>query len=79
MPLGSVALIPKCAECEAVWRPVDEERRRAYLGGDDLDEPGELAFYCPECAVVSRRHWIVVTPASEKTVHSPPVPSNLGS
>jgi hypothetical protein len=20
------------------------------LGGDDLDEPPELAFYCPQCA-----------------------------
>jgi hypothetical protein len=44
----SVALIPKCAECDAAWLPADEERWRAYLGGD---EPAELAFYCPECAV----------------------------
>jgi hypothetical protein len=21
-----------------------------YHGGDDLDEPAELVFYCPECA-----------------------------
>lgn len=45
-----VALIPECAECEARWLAADEERWRAYLGSDDLDEPGELAFYCPDCA-----------------------------
>lgn len=39
-----VALIPRCAECEAVWLPADEERWRAFLGSDDLDEPGELFF-----------------------------------
>lgn len=43
-------LIPTCAECEAVWRPADEERWRAYLGGDDLEEPAEVVFYCPDCA-----------------------------
>jgi len=32
-----------------VWLPEDEERRRAYHGGDDLDEPAEVVFYCPEC------------------------------
>jgi hypothetical protein len=47
MPLEKVALIPKCAECQAVWLPADEERWRAYLTDD---EPPELAFYCPECA-----------------------------
>jgi hypothetical protein len=35
--LESVALIPKCAECEAVWLPTDEERWHACLAGDDLD------------------------------------------
>jgi hypothetical protein len=25
-----------------VWLPEDEERWRAYHGGDDLDEPAEL-------------------------------------
>jgi hypothetical protein len=30
--------------------PADEERWRAYLGGDDLDAPAELIFYCPDCA-----------------------------
>lgn len=47
MPLEKVALIPKCAECQAVWLPADQERWRAYLTDD---EPPELAFYCPECA-----------------------------
>jgi hypothetical protein len=23
---------------------------RGYLGGDGLDEPGDLVFYCPDCA-----------------------------
>jgi nucleoside-diphosphate-sugar epimerase len=45
-----VALIPQCAECEAVWLPADEEPWRAYLGGDDLDEPAEVVLNCPECA-----------------------------
>jgi hypothetical protein len=45
-----VALIPECAECDARWLPADEARWRGYLGGDDLDEPAELVFYCPECA-----------------------------
>ena len=51
MDAQQVAPIPRCAECEAVWLPAaDEQRWRAYLGNDDLDEPGELVFYCPECA-----------------------------
>jgi hypothetical protein len=45
--VDGVALIPKCAECEEVWLPADEERWRAYLTDD---EPAELAFYCPACA-----------------------------
>ena len=49
MALESVALIPRCAECEARWLPTDEERWLAYLGGDDLDDPGEV-FYRPDCA-----------------------------
>jgi len=39
-----------CAECGAYWLSDDEERWQAHLGSDDLDEPAELAFYCPECA-----------------------------
>ncbi len=50
MSTEQVALIPRCAECEAVWLPADDGRWRAYLGGDELDEPAELVFYCPECA-----------------------------
>jgi hypothetical protein len=50
MPVEGVALIPNCAECEAAWLPADEERWRAYLGSDDLDEPPEVVFYCHECA-----------------------------
>jgi hypothetical protein len=46
----SVAVIPECTECEISWLPADEERWRAYLGSDDLDEPGEVVLYCPECA-----------------------------
>jgi hypothetical protein len=47
MPVEDVALIPRCAECEAPWLPADDERWRAYL---THDEPAELAFYCSECA-----------------------------
>jgi hypothetical protein len=36
-------------ECGAAWLPADEERWRAYLGGDDLDEPADVALYCPRC------------------------------
>ena len=51
MPLEGVALIPRCAECEARWLPADEERWQAHLGCDEhFDEPPELAFYCPDCA-----------------------------
>jgi hypothetical protein len=45
-----VALIPRCAECSASWLPADEDHWRAYLGGDDLDEPAELVFYCRDRA-----------------------------
>ena len=50
MRIERVALIPECAECSARWLPADAERWRAHLAGDDLDEPAELVFYCPECA-----------------------------
>jgi hypothetical protein len=45
--LERIALIAHCAECDALWLPADEERWSAYLTDD---EPGELVFYCPECA-----------------------------
>ena len=47
MTAKSVALIPRCAECEEPWLPADEERCKAYLTDD---EPPELALYCPDCA-----------------------------
>ena len=50
MPVEGVGLIPRCAECEAAWLPTDEERWRAYLGGDELEETPEVVFYCPDCA-----------------------------
>jgi hypothetical protein len=34
---------------DARWLPADKDRWSAYLGGEDLDEPAELVFYCPEC------------------------------
>ena len=50
MSAESVALIPQCAECDACWLPANEDRWRAYLGGDDLAELAEVVFYCPACA-----------------------------
>ena len=47
MPVEGVALIPRCAECEAAWLPADRGRWQAWLTDD---EPPELAFYCPDCA-----------------------------
>jgi hypothetical protein len=38
------------SEREAAWLPADEERWRAYVGGEDVDEPAEIACYCSECA-----------------------------
>jgi hypothetical protein len=35
---------------QAHWLPADEERWQAHLDSDDLDEPAEVVFYCPECA-----------------------------
>jgi hypothetical protein len=34
----------------ATWLAADEERWRAYLGGDDLDEPPEVVFCCRDWA-----------------------------
>jgi len=57
MPVEGVALIPRCEECDAPWLPADPERWRAYLGCDeDLDEPADVFFYCPECADRKFRH-----------------------
>jgi hypothetical protein len=41
---------PQCAECNDRWLPADEDRWQAHLGGDDLDEPAEVFFYCSACA-----------------------------
>ena len=49
MDAQQVALIPRCTECGAYWLPADAERWQTHLGGDDLDEPGELFFHCPRC------------------------------
>jgi hypothetical protein len=42
-----VTLIPRCAECPAVWLPASDERWRAYLTDD---EPPEVVFYYCGCA-----------------------------
>jgi hypothetical protein len=44
----AVANVLRRAECEAL--PADEERWRAHLVSDDLDEPPEVVLYCPQCA-----------------------------
>ena len=49
VPLERVAVIPACAECEAVWLPADGARWQAWLTDDD---PPELVRYCPECSEV---------------------------
>jgi len=49
MRADQVAVVPHCTECDAVWLPGDPERWRLYEGGDDLDEPAELYWYCAEC------------------------------
>jgi hypothetical protein len=42
-----VALIPRCAECNALWLPTDKERWSAYLTDD---EPPEIVLCCAACA-----------------------------
>ena len=34
MPVEGIALIPRCAECEAAWLPADEERWSAHHGDE---------------------------------------------
>ena len=47
MSAEPVQLIPRCAECKAVWMPADKERWQARW----IDGPDEvLVFYCEECA-----------------------------
>jgi len=69
-----IALIPECAECDARWLPADEERWLAHLGGDDLDEPAELVFYCPRALARADRRlcWALVR------VHDGRLPAPLG-
>jgi hypothetical protein len=50
MPVECVALIPRCAECEAAGRPPTRSAGVPYLACDDLDEQPEVVFYCRECA-----------------------------
>jgi hypothetical protein len=51
MRAESVAIIPNCTECGERWLPGDPSRWHAYLACDeDLEEPAELFFYCPDCA-----------------------------
>jgi hypothetical protein len=46
-----LSFIITCGECHRRWLPDDDERWRAYLGvEEDIEEPAELVFYCPECA-----------------------------
>jgi hypothetical protein len=35
MPIEGVAIIPRCAECDALWLPADEDRWSAYLTDDE--------------------------------------------
>jgi hypothetical protein len=42
-----VAVIHRCAECEAHWLPADEKHWSAHHTDD---EPPKLACYCPDCA-----------------------------
>jgi hypothetical protein len=52
--MAEVALITTYAVCHRQWLS-DDERWRAYHVGDDLDQPAELVFYCPERA--QREFW----------------------
>jgi hypothetical protein len=49
LSMESVAIILHCAECRAQWLPAHQERWRAYLGSDGLDELPEVVFDCPRC------------------------------
>ncbi len=61
-------MIPRCAECKAVWLPADVERWQAHLGCDEhLDAPAEVVFYCPECAdpEFGTKAWSLLSPSAE--------------
>ena len=49
MSAESVALIPECAECEALSWLLTRSAGVRYLGCDEhFDEPPEVVFYCPD-------------------------------
>jgi hypothetical protein len=48
--MPEVAFFTTCEVCQRQWLPADDERWQAYHVGDDLNEPAELVFYCPECS-----------------------------
>jgi hypothetical protein len=47
-----LSFILTCAVCRRPWVSA-VERWRAYHVGDDLDEPAELVFYCPNALSAS--------------------------
>lgn len=49
--MQSVAVVPKCVECEARWLPADADGWRMHLGCDeDLDQLAEVFLLCPGCS-----------------------------
>ena len=54
-----VAIIARCAECEAHWLPADEARWQAWRPTDD--EPPELVFYCPNLRRARVRRRLRIT------------------
>jgi hypothetical protein len=68
MRAESVALIPRCAECEAAWLPVDEERWAAYLTDD---EPPDVFFIARSVPTGS---WLM----TESSARLPFCPLRLG-
>jgi len=48
MSAESVAQMPQCVECDALWLPADAAHWLAYWIDDGPDE--KLDFYCPECS-----------------------------
>lgn len=55
MSAEQVALIPRCAECGAVWLAADPERWRCFVVNDGPHD--RLVFYCPECAEREFGEW----------------------
>jgi hypothetical protein len=44
MHTEGVAIIPRCAECEAHWLPADDEHWRAYVTDDEPARTMGIAF-----------------------------------